>query len=111
MDKSFLLILAMLFSVSVMGQQSSCKKTCCSKGEPTLETLDKNLQVVFVINEEHHKVKDISKYDIDSEWVDSISILKDAKSKETWNNDQGVAFLYVKEEYSKKLLRQVKKLE
>lgn len=112
MNKLILLVLAMLFSVSVIGQEaSSCKKTCCSKGKPTLATLDKSLQVVFVINEEHHKVKDISKYDIDSEWVENISILKDAKSKEAWDNDKGVAFIYIKEDFNKKVLRLIKKQE
>lgn len=112
MNKLLLFFLAILFSVSVIGQQSSsCKKTCCSKGKPTLATLDKNLQIVFVVDSENYKVDDISAYDVDSEWVESISVLKDAKSKETWNNDNGVAFLYIKEEYNKKVLRQIKKQE
>ena len=112
MNKLLLLFLALLFSVSVIGQQSTaCKKTCCSKGKPTLATLDKNMQVVFVVDSSNYKIEDITKYELDSEWVENISISKDAKSKEIWNNDNGVAFLFIKEDYNKKILRQIKKQE
>ena len=112
MKSLFLYFLAVLFSVSVIGQQSSsCKKTCCSKNKPTVATLDKNLQIVFVVDSVNHKIDDINNYEIDSEWVENISILKDPKSKEIWGNDKGVAFLYIKEEYDKKVLRQIKKQE
>ena len=112
MNKLFLFFFALLFSISVIGQQTSgCKKTCCSKGKPTVATLDKNMQIIFVIDSAHYKIDDINKYDLDSESVESISILKDAKSKKTWGNDNGVAFVYIKEAYDKKVLRQVKKFE
>lgn len=112
MNKLLLIFLAILFSGSVIAQQSSsCQKTCCSKGKPTLATLDKNLQLVFVVDSANYKIDDITTYEVDSEWVENISVLKDAKSKEIWNNDKGVAFLYIKEEYNKKVLRQIKKQE
>lgn len=112
MNKLLLFSLALLFSGSVIAQQSSsCKKTCCSKGKATLATLDKDLQLVLVVDSANYKIDDITTYEVDSEWVENISVLKDAKSKEIWNNDKGVAFLYIKEEYNKKVLRQIKKQE
>jgi len=112
MNKLLLFFLALLFTGSVIGQQSTgCKKTCCSKGKPTLATLDKNMQVIFVVDSSNYKIEDLTKYELDPEWVENISILKDAKSKEIWNNDHGIAFLYIKEEYDKKVIRQIKKHE
>lgn len=112
MKKIILLSLAILLSAVVIGQQSSgCKKTCCSKGKPTLATLDNDMQVVLVINKENYKVDNIKDYEIESEWVESISILKDQKSKELWANEKGAALIYIKEDYNKKILKQIKKLE
>ena len=110
MKKLLFLLLALLFSGAVIGQQSNaCQKTCCSKGKPTLATLDKKMQIVFVVDSANYKIDDITTYDVDPEWVENISVLKDTKSREIWNNDHGVAFLYIKEEYDKKVLRQIKK--
>lgn len=113
MKKLLFLFLVLLFSGSVIGQQaSSCKKTCCSKGkQPAVENIDNldkldknNYQLVVVVDSKQFKIEDNTDVNIKSEWVETITINKDDKTKMIWGDkdDLGVAFIYIKEEYWKK---------
>ena len=110
MKKLFISIIAIFFLGSVYGQNlSSNDSSGISSERSGLSNIDKSLQLVVVVDSMHVKIDDFNKYDIKPEWIESVSILKDEKSKKIWGNENGVAFLYIKEKYGKKVLKEIRK--
>ena len=109
MKKLLFSIIAIIFLGSVYGQEATTNEVSnINSDQHGLSNIDKSLQLVVVVDSTHVKIDDFNKYDIKSKWIESITILKDDMSKKIYGNKNGVAFLYIKEKYGKKVLKEIR---
>lgn len=111
MKKTLLIIIVVLISNFVVGQ--NVQKKDSHKQTDVIESFsasDQNPLVLIVVDSTRYKVADFSSYNLKSEWFESVDVLKDKISKQIYGKN-GVMIMYTKEEFSKEVLKEIKKGE
>jgi len=60
-----------------------------------------------VIDSVNIKLENFSENEIKPKWIESMQVFTDANSKKIYGNEKGVVFIYIKEKYSKKALKEI----
>jgi hypothetical protein len=109
MKKTILFFFAIFFAHMIYGQStisdSSLSET--PKLKNGLNPINPNPLYIVVVDSVNYKLENFSDYNIEPKWVESMDVFTDAKSKQIYGNDKGVAFIYIKEKYSKKVLKEI----
>jgi len=109
MKKTIIFLFAILFANLLSGQSVISDKSLSEtpKLQNGLNPINPNPLYVVVVDSVNYKLENFSDYEIKPEWVESMEVLTDAKSKQVYGNDKGVVFIYIKEKYHKKALKEI----
>lgn len=110
MKKSILIIITILCTAFIYGQSMNSAKNQNETFQPSsLAKMNPNPQFIVVVDSTSYKVDKYLDYEIESEWIESINVLKDPTSKKLYGSENGIIFIYIKKEYSKNALMEIEK--
>lgn len=111
MKKSILIIITILCTTFMFGQSMDTisNKNYSINPSTTLAKIDPNPQVRIVVDSTSYKVDNYFQNEIESDWIESISVFKDPTSNKLYGSENGVIFIYIKKEYGEKVLNKIKK--
>ena len=111
MKKTFFLLFAIFFTQLMYGQSLVSNKSLSET--PTLQSglnpINPNPLYIVVVDSVNFKVENFKENEIKPKWIENMDVFTDANSKKVYGNDKGVVFIYIKEKYSKKVLKEMEK--
>ncbi|HEY9113261.1 MAG TPA: hypothetical protein VIN10_01090 [Bacteroidales bacterium] len=111
MKKTILILFTILFAHLMYGQSTVSDKSLSEtpKLQNGLNPINPNPLYVVVVDSVNYKLENFGDYEIKPEWVESMEVFTDVNSKKVYGNDKGVVFIYIKEKYRKKALKEIEK--
>ncbi len=111
--KRIALVFILILAVTLFyGQNSSneSKKADTFK-LPDFSKIDQTPTFVIKVDSLSFKLDNFKYYNIESEWIESVDVLKDKISKKIYVNENGVVIIYTKDEYREEVIKEIGKLE
>lgn len=109
MKKTILLLFIVLFTCAMSAQDSTSDKS-----QHNMPTLQKGLNpinpgplFIIVVDTVNIKVDHFEEDDIKPKWIEKMDVFTDANSRKIYGNDKGVVFIYIREKYYKKVLKEL----
>jgi len=110
MKKMTIFLFTLLLSNLILGQQTKTGSELNeSKTNISIATENQNAQVVIVIDSKSYKIDNLKEMSIDTNWIESLSVLNDEISKKIYGNKNGAILIYIKKEYEKRVLKKIEK--
>ena len=108
MKKVTLVLLTTFAILFVQGQSLfSENNTNDNSSQFVLSTIDKNQQVIIVIDSIIYKIDNIKEYDIKSKWIESVTVMRGDKTIKIYGNNKEVIIIYTKKKYKKRVLKEI----
>jgi hypothetical protein len=110
MKKSALVLFTIFFAQLMIGQSlyTGSKLNEVPK-TPGLAPLDTNPKFVVMIDSTSVKLGNYTVDEINPNWIESMYVLTDARSKQIYGSKNDVIVIYIDKKHSKKLLREIRK--
>ena len=109
MKKTILLLITILAACVLSAQDSNIDKSQSElpKLQKGLNPINPNPLYIVVVDTLNIKVDYFEEDDINPKWIERMDVFTDANSKKVYGNDKGVVFIYIKEKYYKKALKEL----
>ena len=110
MKKLLIVCFTIIFMNVTYGQTNNNQSSpIVSIKQSGLATLSAIPVTFIVIDSTKIEIESFSDYDISSDWIESVSVKKDATSKKIYGSKNGVIFIYTKKEFKKEVLKEIEK--
>ena len=109
MKKSILILITILFTTLIYGQNILIDSTRSDTFKYSgFNPIDVNPLVLIVVDSKSIKLENFNTNDIKPKWIESVTVHKDAISKQIYGNNNGVIIIYTKKKYKKRVLKEIR---
>lgn len=110
MKKTTIFLFTLLLSNLILGQQTKTGSELNeSKTKISIATENQNPQIVIVIDSKSYRIDNLKEMNIDPNWIESVSVLKNKIFRKIYGNKNGAILIYIKKEFGKKVLKKIEK--